>query len=66
MAYEELKERQSKMWGNGPYQNVTETLTDIHERRHRATRACVRRSLARPRERDGRDRGAAPRQPARA
>ncbi len=32
MAYEELKERQSKMWGNGPYQNVTETLTDIHER----------------------------------
>jgi ubiquinone/menaquinone biosynthesis C-methylase UbiE len=32
MAFEELKERQSKMWGNGPYQNVTETLTDIHER----------------------------------
>jgi SAM-dependent methyltransferase len=32
MAYEELKERQSKMWGNGPYQNVTETLIDIHER----------------------------------
>ena len=32
MAFEELKERQSRMWGNGPYQNVTETLTDIHER----------------------------------
>ena len=32
MAFEELKERQSKMWGNRPYQNVTETLTDIHER----------------------------------
>ena len=32
MAYEELKERQSVMWGNGPYQRVTETLTDIHER----------------------------------
>jgi SAM-dependent methyltransferase len=32
MAYEELKERQSKMWGNGPYQTVTETLIDIHER----------------------------------
>ena len=32
MAFEELKERQSKMWGNGPYQNVTDTLTDIHER----------------------------------
>jgi SAM-dependent methyltransferase len=31
MAFEELKERQSKMWGNGPYQNVTETLTDIHD-----------------------------------
>jgi SAM-dependent methyltransferase len=31
MAFEELKERQSKMWANGPYQNVTETLTDIHE-----------------------------------
>src|SRR5262245_21259323 len=31
MAYEELKERQSVMWGNGPYQRVTETLTDIHD-----------------------------------
>jgi ubiquinone/menaquinone biosynthesis C-methylase UbiE len=30
MAFEELKERQSRMWGNGPYQKVTETLTDIH------------------------------------
>jgi SAM-dependent methyltransferase len=29
--FEELKERQSVMWGNGPYQNVTETITDIHE-----------------------------------
>jgi SAM-dependent methyltransferase len=32
VAYEELKERQSVMWGNGPYQRVTETLGDIHER----------------------------------
>jgi SAM-dependent methyltransferase len=32
MAYEELKERQSVMWGNGPYQRITETLDDIHER----------------------------------
>jgi SAM-dependent methyltransferase len=32
MAYEELKQRQSVMWGKGPYQRVTETLTDIHER----------------------------------
>ena len=30
MAYEELKQRQSTMWGTGPYQRVTETLTDIH------------------------------------
>jgi len=32
MAYEELKERQSVMWGNGPYQRITETLGDLHER----------------------------------
>jgi ubiquinone/menaquinone biosynthesis C-methylase UbiE len=32
MTYEELKQRQSMMWGKGPYQRVTETLTDIHER----------------------------------
>ena len=31
MAYEELKQRQSAMWGNGPYQRITETLGDIHE-----------------------------------
>jgi len=31
MAYEELKERQSAMWGNGPYQRITETIADIHE-----------------------------------
>ena len=31
MAYEELKQRQSKMWGNGPYQRVTETISDIHQ-----------------------------------
>jgi SAM-dependent methyltransferase len=32
MAYQELKQKQSVMWGKGPYQRVTETLTDIHER----------------------------------
>ena len=32
MAYEELKQRQSAMWGSGPYQRVTETIADIHER----------------------------------
>ena len=32
MTYEDLKQRQSVMWGTGPYQRVTETLTDIHAR----------------------------------
>jgi ubiquinone/menaquinone biosynthesis C-methylase UbiE len=32
MAHEELKQRQSVMWGTGPYQRITETLTDIHDR----------------------------------
>ena len=31
MAFEELKQRQSVMWGNGPYERVTATITDIHE-----------------------------------
>jgi SAM-dependent methyltransferase len=31
VAYEELKQRQSVMWGNGPYQRITETLDDIHD-----------------------------------
>jgi SAM-dependent methyltransferase len=31
MGFEELKQRQSVVWGTGPYQNVTDTLTDIHE-----------------------------------
>ncbi len=31
MAFEDLKERQSVMWGTGPYQNITETIADIHE-----------------------------------
>ena len=32
MAYEQLKQRHSVVWGNGPYQRITETLQDIHER----------------------------------
>src|ERR1700755_1682513 len=32
MAYEELKQKHSVVWGNGPYQNITDTLTDIHDR----------------------------------
>lgn len=31
MAYEELKARQSTMWGNGPYQRITETIHDCHD-----------------------------------
>jgi SAM-dependent methyltransferase len=31
MAFEELKQRQSVMWGNGPYQRITETISDIHD-----------------------------------
>ena len=31
MAFEALKERQSVMWGNGPYDAVAASLTDIHE-----------------------------------
>jgi ubiquinone/menaquinone biosynthesis C-methylase UbiE len=31
MAFEALKQRQSVMWGNGPYQRVSETIADIHE-----------------------------------
>ena len=32
MAFEELKQKQSVVWGKGPYQNITETITDIHAR----------------------------------
>jgi SAM-dependent methyltransferase len=31
LAFEELKQRQSVMWAAGPYQKITETLTDMHE-----------------------------------
>jgi SAM-dependent methyltransferase len=32
MAYEELKQKQSVMWGTGPYERITATLTDIQDR----------------------------------
>ncbi len=32
MPFEDLKQRQSVMWGKGPYQRITETIRDIHER----------------------------------
>jgi SAM-dependent methyltransferase len=31
VAFDELKQRQSVVWGTGPYQNITDTITDIHE-----------------------------------
>jgi SAM-dependent methyltransferase len=31
VSFEELKNRQSVMWGNGPYQRITETITDVHD-----------------------------------
>ena len=31
MAFAELKARQSVMWGNGPYERVTNTIRDIHD-----------------------------------
>ena len=31
MAFEELKQKQSVMWGNGPYERVTVTLGDAHD-----------------------------------
>ena len=30
MPFEELKERHAIVWGAGPYQGITETITDIH------------------------------------
>jgi len=32
VAFAELKARQSVMWGNGPYERVTNTIRDIHAR----------------------------------
>jgi SAM-dependent methyltransferase len=44
MGYEELKQRQSAMWGTGPYQRIAETIADVHER-------VVERLSPRPAER---------------
>ena len=38
-AHQELKQRQSVMWGAGPYQRVAETGADVHDSRHRARQA---------------------------
>jgi SAM-dependent methyltransferase len=44
MAFEELKQRQSVMWGNGPYERITDTLADAHD-------VVLRRIAAQPGER---------------
>lgn len=31
MPFEELKQRHAVVWGSGPYQGITETITDIHQ-----------------------------------
>jgi SAM-dependent methyltransferase len=31
VPFEELKQRHAVVWGSGPYQGVTETITDIHQ-----------------------------------
>ena len=31
MAFAELKQRHSVVWGNGPYENITNTIRDIHD-----------------------------------
>jgi SAM-dependent methyltransferase len=31
VAFEELKQKQSVVWGTGPYQNITETIPDVHD-----------------------------------
>lgn len=31
MAFEDLKQRQSVMWGNGPYERISTTIADMHE-----------------------------------
>jgi ubiquinone/menaquinone biosynthesis C-methylase UbiE len=31
MVYEELKQRHSVMWGNGPFERVAGTVSDVHE-----------------------------------
>ena len=32
MPFQALKERQATVWGSGPYQGITETIADIHQR----------------------------------
>ncbi len=31
MAFEELKQRQAVMWGSGPFENIEQTIADMHD-----------------------------------
>jgi ubiquinone/menaquinone biosynthesis C-methylase UbiE len=31
MAFQELKARQSRMWGNGPFEKIAHTIADVHD-----------------------------------
>jgi SAM-dependent methyltransferase len=44
MAFEELKQRQSVMWGSGPFEQVEDTIADMHD-------VLVERLVPRPGER---------------
>jgi SAM-dependent methyltransferase len=44
MGFEELKERQSFMWGNGPFVSIADTIVDVH-------REVAKAMAARPGER---------------
>ena len=63
MAFAELKARQSVMWGNGPYERITNTIRDIHELV--IERVDPKPGERRPRRRDRNRRGCDPRREAR-
>ena len=56
MAYEELKARQSVVWGNGPYQRITETIADLQQNVTERLEPERGREVARSRLRDRRGR----------
>jgi len=31
MAFQELKDRQSFVWGNAPFENVADSIADVHQ-----------------------------------
>ena len=49
MAFEELKERQSVMWGNGPFDRIAASIEDLHESVAESLAVRSGRARARPR-----------------